>query len=35
MHLEDTIQLKKTIEAQEEVAELLNHLSFILYDMLA
>ena len=33
-HLEDTIQLK-TIEDQEEVVELLNHLSFILYDMLA
>ena len=32
-HLEDTIQLK-TIEDQEEVVELLNHLSFILHDML-
>ena len=35
MHLEDTIQLKKTIEDLEEVVELLIHLRFILYKMLA
>ena len=35
MHLEDTIQLKKTTEDLEEVVELLIHLRFILYKILA